>query len=221
VPLVATAIFGVAVEGASRWLSLGPLSLQVSLIVLPAIIVLFARNTDAIGTAGLLIAAFALAAQPDRAMAGVLAAGVGAIVLTRCSRLSALALTGAVIGFGVTMLRPDTLPAAPFVERVLYTSFEVDVLVGLVVVLGCFILLVPAFGTIWLVADQTILFAFVACWAALIAAAAIGNYPTPVVGYGASSVLGYLFSVALLPGSIPRSVSRAERAPRLSNADQP
>jgi hypothetical protein len=31
-------------------------------------------------------------------------------------------------------------------------------------------------------------------------AAALGNYPTPLVGYGGSAVLGYLLSVALLPG---------------------
>ena len=114
-PLVATALFGVAVEGASRWVNVGPLSLQVSLIVLPAIIVLYARSPDAIGTAGILVAAIALAAQPDRAMAGVLVAGTGAIVLAQRNRLGVLALIGAVIGFGVTMLRPDALPAVPFV----------------------------------------------------------------------------------------------------------
>jgi cell division protein FtsW (lipid II flippase) len=123
-------LFGVAVEGASRWVSVGPLSVQVSVIVLPAIVVLYARSTDAIGTGGILTAALALAAQPDRAMAGVLVAGIGAIVVSQRSRLSALALIGAVIAFAVTMLKPDALPAVPFVDRILYTAFDVHILAG-------------------------------------------------------------------------------------------
>lgn len=200
-PLMATALFGVAVDGASRWVTVGPLSVQVSLIVLPAIVVLYARSTDAIGTAGILTTVFALAAQPDRAMAGVLVAGIGAIVVSQRSQLSALALIGAVIGFGVTMLRPDALPAVPFVDRILYTAFDVHMLAGFAVVAGCFILLTPTLGAVWRVPERPVLFAFGASWAALIAAAAIGNYPTPLVGYGGSAVLGYLLSVALLTGS--------------------
>jgi len=200
-PLVATALFGVAVDGASRWVDVGPLSLQVSLIVLPALIVLYARSGDAIGTAGILIAAVALAVQPDRAMAGVLVAGVGTIVFTQHSRLAALALAGAVIGLGVTMLRPDALPAVPFVDRILYSAFDVHLLAGVAVVAGCFVLLTPAVGALLPVPERPVLFAFGASWAALIAAAAIGNYPTPLVGYGGSAVLGYLLSVALLTGS--------------------
>jgi cell division protein FtsW (lipid II flippase) len=200
-PLMATALFGVAVDGASRWVNVGPLSVQVSLIVLPAIIVLYARSADAIGTAGMLIAAVALAAQPDRAMAGVLVAGIGAIVFTQRSRLSALALAGAVIGLGVTMLLPDALPAMPFVDRILYSAFDVHMLAGVAVVAGCFILLTPAVGALWRVPERPVLLAFGASWAALIAAAAVGNYPTPLVGYGGSAVLGYLLSVALLTGS--------------------
>lgn len=205
-PLVATALFGVSVDGASRWVNVGPLSLQVSLIVLPAIIVLYARSTDAIGTAGILIAAFALAAQPDRAMAGVLVAGIGAIVLAQFSRLGTLALIGAVTGFGVTMLRPDALPAVPFVDRILYTAFDVHLLAGFAVVAGCFILLTPTLAAVRRVPERAVLFAFGASWATLIAAAALGNYPTPVVGYGGSAVLGYLLSVALLTGSRPHAV---------------
>jgi cell division protein FtsW (lipid II flippase) len=201
VPLVATSFFGVAVDGASRWVNVGPLSLQVSLIVLPAIIVLYAQRTDFIGTAGILLAALALAAQPDRAMAGVLVAGISAIVLTQYSRLSALALVGAVVAFGVTMLLPDALPAVSFVDRILYTAFDVHMLAGLAVVVGSFMLLTPTLGAIRRAHERAVLFAFGASWATLIAAAAIGNYPTPLVGYGGSAVLGYLLSVALLTGS--------------------
>jgi cell division protein FtsW (lipid II flippase) len=202
-PLVATALFGIPVDGASRWVNVGPLSVQVSLIVLPAMIVLYARSADAIGTAGIAMAALALAAQPDRAMAGVLAAGMGAVVLAKRSRLAAFAFAAAATGFGVTMLLPDALPAVPFVDRILYTAFDVHAVAGLAVVAGCFILLAPALiGALRGMHERPVMVAFGACWAAVVAAAAIGNYPTPLVGYGGSAVLGYLLSVALLPGSI-------------------
>ena len=51
VALLATALFGMPVEGATRWVRFGPLSVQVSLLLLPAMIVAFARTRDAIATA--------------------------------------------------------------------------------------------------------------------------------------------------------------------------
>ena len=35
-------------------------------------------------------------------------------------------------------------------------------------------------------------------WCTALAAAALGNYPTPLVGYGGSAILGYCVSVAML-----------------------
>ena len=199
--LLATAVFGAAVDGAARWVTVGPLGLQVSFIVLPAILVLYARTTDAIGTAGIVLAACAVAAQPDRAMAGALVAGTGAILLVKRSRPGAISAIAAVIAFAVTMLRPDTLPPQPFVEHVLYSAFEVHMLIGLVVVAGCLILAAPALSAVRTVPERAGALAFGASWAATVAAAALGNYPTPLVGYGASAVLGYLISAGLLPGS--------------------
>ncbi len=207
--LLATAIVGDPVEGASRWVNVGPLSVQVSLIVLPAMILLHARSGGAIGTVGVAIAALALAAQPDRAMAGVLAAGLGAVMLAKPNRVHALALAAAVIAFGAAMLRPDALPAVPFVDRILYTAFGIHALAGLAVVAGATILVAPGLvGAARSVEQRPMLLAFAACWAAIVAAAALGNYPTPLVGYGGSAILGYLLSVGLLP----REIRRAARA---------
>jgi hypothetical protein len=215
-PLMVTALLGVPVEGASRWVNVGPLSVQISLIVLPAIITLYARRPDAIGTAGIAIAALALAAQPDRAMAGVLAAGMGAVLLSNAGRLPAFALAAAVAAFGVTLIQPDALPAVPFVDHILYTAFDVHVLAGAAVVAGAFLLLAPALvGALRGRDERAVMVAFGAGWAAVVAAAAIGNYPTPVVGYGGSAVLGYLLSVALLPSSIgddPKAESAEAKA---------
>jgi hypothetical protein len=67
---------------------------------------------------------------------------------------------------------------------------------------------VSAAGLMGRTGDRAVLLAFGGCWAAVVAAAALGNYPTPLVGYGGSAVLGYLLSVSLLPGG-----ARATNAP--------
>lgn len=200
VPLLLTALFGVAADGASRWVSVGPISLQVSLIFLPVMIVLYARGPDAIGTVAMAIAALALAAQPDRAMAGVLLAALVAILCAAPSRFAVAATSAAAVAFGWTLLKPDTLPASPFVDRVFYTAFDVHPLAGLAVVIGAMVLVMPAvIGRSRGRDERAALLAFGGCWLGVVIAAALDNYPTPLVGYGGSAVLGYLLSVALLP----------------------
>ena len=197
--LLATAVGGRALDGVTRWVMIGPLSMQTSFVVLPAMIVLYARKADLTGTAGILLAAAALAAQPDRAMAAMLATGAAVVAASKPGKLNVMALVGSAIAFVITLFRPDTLPAQPFVERVLNTAFDVHVLAGIAVLLGCLLLVAPAWPAIWRPSERTVLLAFGASWAASITAAAAGNYPTPVVGYGGAAILGYLLSVALLP----------------------
>lgn len=199
--LVLTAFFGLAADGASRWVSVGPLNVQVSLVVLPVMIVLYARRPDAIGTAGMAAAAFALAVQPDRAMAGVLAAGLLALLAARPGRLPLLAAAAAAAGFGWALLKPADLPAMPYVDQILFTAFDVHPLAGLAVVGGAAALALPAFAALWNgEQSRPALLAFGSCWLAVAIAAALGNNPTPLVGYGGSAILGYLLSGALLPG---------------------
>jgi cell division protein FtsW (lipid II flippase) len=215
VPLLLTALLGIPVDGATRWVSVGPLSLQVSLIVVPVMIILYARRPDLAGTAGIMAAALALAAQPDRAMAGVLAAGLLALLLARPARLPILAAAASVFAFGWALLAPDTLPAVPYVDQILYTAFDVHPLAGAAVAIGAALLVMPAAaGLIGKGGDRAALLAFGGCWAAVIAAAALGNYPTPLVGYGGSAVLGYLLSVALLPAGAGDSEARALESSR-------
>jgi cell division protein FtsW (lipid II flippase) len=198
--LLLTAQFGVPVEGASRWVNVGPLNLQVSLIVVPVVIVMYARWQGWIGTAGIVVAALALAVQPDRAMAGVLMAGLLALTLTAPRRLPIMATMASILAFGYTLFAPDALPAVPYVDRVFYTAFDVHVLAGAAVVIGAAILIAPAMiGASNSTSERSVLLAFGACWAGVIVAAALGNYPTPLVGYGGSAVLGYLLAVTLLP----------------------
>ncbi len=198
--LLATALFGFAVEGASRWLQIGPLAVQPSLILLPPLMLGFAQTRDWPGAAALAVAASALAMQPDRAMAGALLAGLAGLALLRVNGPVMLALATSAGGFAVTCLRPDTLPAAAFVDGVLQASFALHPLAGLAIVVGAAALLVPGIAGLRRAnAGREIAAMFAVLWLAILAAAALANYPAPLVGYGGSAILGYMFSLAFLP----------------------
>jgi cell division protein FtsW (lipid II flippase) len=195
--LLATALFGASGDGATRWVRVGPLGVQVSLLVLPLMIVAFARHRDAVGTAGLVLAALALALQPDRAMAGVLAGALLMLAILRFDVRVGIALVAASISFAVTLVRPDRSAASPWVDGVLYRSFEVHPLMGAAVLTGALLLVVPAvYGFGKSAADKHVYAVFGIVWIGVIVAAALGNYPTPLVGYGGSAVLGYVLSLA-------------------------
>jgi len=208
--LMMTALLGAAADGASRWIMIGPLSVQVSLVLVPFMAVTFARHPTPAGCLGIALAALALALQPDRAMAGVLALGMAVLAITRPSRLSAAALMVAVTAFLISLMRTDMLPAVPYVDRILFTAFDVHILAGAAVWLGALLLLVPPILG-WR-GNEGLRHAYLvvgAVWLGCIAAAALGNYPTPVVGYGGSAILGYLLTFAFLP---PRTASASEHA---------
>lgn len=194
--LLVTALFGLDIAGAARWVRVGAVTVQPSLVLLPLMLLLFARRSGPAGAAAMVLAAAAMALQPDRAMAGVLAASLATLSFVRPDRLTIGAAAFAFAAFAVALFQPDALPAVPYVDGILYSAFDIHLLVGAAVLAGSALLLLPALGACEL-APRIV---FATAWLAIVAAAALGNYPTPLVGYGGSAVLGYLLSVALLPG---------------------
>lgn len=195
--LLATSLLGVRADGITRWVALGPLAIQPSFMLLPLMMVLFARLRDGVALVGIAMAALALALQPDRGMAGALVAGVTILAIVRPNPIVLAALTLATAGFVATLIQPDPSPAMPFVDQILYSSFGLHPLAGVAVVLGSALLIVPVLEMRRVKAPELAVFG--AVWAALIAAAALGNYPTPLVGYGGSAVIGYLVSLMVFP----------------------
>lgn len=198
--LLATALLGADVEGAVRWVYIGGLSVQPSLVLLPMMLALFARTRSTPATVGIVWAALAMALQPDRAMAGMLALCLATLAAIRRDPYLVTALAAGVIGFAVTLVRADRLPAAPYVDQILYSSFDVHAVAGLAVLSGSALLLVPAIAG-WSrdPGNRATYSAFGAVWLVVIMAAAVGNYPTPVVGYGGSAIIGYALSLLALP----------------------
>lgn len=192
--LLATALLGPTIAGATRWVQIGAVSLQPSLVLLPVMILAYARHRSAAGTAAMLVAALALACQPDRAMAAALAAGLLALGTTARDRPVRLALAAALAGLAATLLRSDTLAPSRFVEQVFADAFAASALAGTALLTGAALMLLPARALPTAEAR-----AFAAVWLALLLASVVGNYPTPLLGYGGSGILGYLLALAVLP----------------------
>ncbi len=51
-----------------------------------------------------------------------------------------------------------------------------------------------------------------AAWSLVVLAALMGNYPTPLVGYGGSAIVGYLLSLAVLGPAASEALARAGSA---------
>lgn len=200
--LVWTLMTGTALEGARRWLTLGPVQLHTAFLALPLAVWAFARGFEdrrvAPVAAGL---SFALLYQHDAAsaLAWALALGV-ATLIQRPRQLLPWAVVAVAAVFAYSAwTEPDTLPAVPYVEGVLTASFAASPVVGALTA----ILMVSLPAPFLLVAAtrperRVEALALAALWAGWVFANLFGNYPAPVLGYGAAPILAWGLSIGLV-----------------------
>lgn len=202
--LVVTLMNGVSLEGAKRWLALGPVQLHTASIVLPFAAWAFAKgfgDRRAAPIAALL--AFLLLYQHDAAssLAWALAlAAAAAVERPRQATPWACVAIAALLAYGA-WVEPDTLPAVPYVEGLLDQTFAASPVLG--VLAGLLMISLPA--PFLLVArtrpDRLAeALALAALWAGWIAGNLFGNYPAPVLGYGAAPILAWGLSLGLVLG---------------------
>lgn len=197
--MVIIAFAGVEVDGASRWIRVAGLSLQPSLILLPVALVHFARNRGWLSSIGLAFASLGSTLQPDRALAGMLAAGLAALWLYRREPPITVALAAAMCAVTATMLQDDLVAPVPFVEQVVHSAFAFHGPAGVAIVGGLATMLLPAAAGWGPGTHEREMFAvFGATWLAVIAYSIVGNYPTPLVGHGSSAIVGYCLSAGAL-----------------------
>lgn len=206
--LVLFAVVGSGTQGVHRWVALGPVTIQPASVVLPFVILAWTAATPSLwasGLAGGLALIFAL--QPDAASATGLALGLIAATLVRRRACAAeiFAIACAVAATAWSWTRFDPLPAVAHVERVIGAAFAVSPVVG--VAAGTLLLLIPA-PFLWTLrrgdgeAGRSTAAALAGFWIGLVVANLFGNYPAPMLGYGASLALGWLGSLGL--GAIRR-----------------
>lgn len=186
---------GPEVNGASRWLPLGPFPLHAGMLVVPALAVCSAEER-AFAPGILSLALLAALLHPDMATgAALMLAAVGLYDATRDWRFGVVAIVAFAASL-VAAMRGE-LPAQPFVERVIFLLARADPLAALgllaALVAGFYLMVGGAAGTpAQRKALGGALFGF--SFAGLVA-----NYPSALIGYGAAPILGFGLALALLP----------------------
>lgn len=202
VAVLLTAFSGVPLEGIRRWVRAGPLLLHVGAIALPFLLAAAARRSGPLSALAAGLALLGAALQPDAAIATALSAGLLALAALRPSPTAWLLSGLSVAAAAWAWARPDPLAAVTFVEGVLPLAFHTSAAAGLLVGLG---LALPVAALVALglgdPARRVMALTLAAGFAGVAAAALIGNYPTPLVGYGLSPILSYVLGWSLLAGS--------------------
>ena len=212
--LPVTAFAGPEMNGVSRWLVIGGITIQPALIVTPLLALAFsARQTLALLLA-VAVASVGVAMQPDPGAAAMLLLGLSAPLALRGNRsaIAALAVVISAAAFAISLARAVSLPPVAFAEQMLADAVAQGPLPALLALLSIACLFRPGRA-----ASRRTAYAFAGVWAGALGASLVGDYPTPVVGFGGSAVLGYVLSVGLLIAiaeaeSVPSNRARARGA---------
>lgn len=191
---------GPSLSGVERWLPIGPFQLHAGMLVVPALAVLAATERD---YAPALLSAALLASllQPDMATgAALMLAAVGLYDATRDWRFGLVAI----VAFAASLVAAMSgeLPAQPYVERVIFLLARTDPLAafGLLATLVVSFYLIVALPS----GSEAARKALGGSLLGFTFAGLVSNYPSALIGYGASPILGFGIALALLPGTRDR-----------------
>lgn len=202
--LVLTLMNGVSLEGARRWVALGPIQLHTASIVLPFAAWAFATGFEDRRVAPIAaVLAFLLLYQHDAASSLALALALAAATLVRRPRQltpwACVAISG-LLAYAA-WVEPDTLPAVPYVEGLFVSTMEANPVLGFVAGVLMIGLPAPFLAVARALPERRAeALALAALWAGWIAGALFGNYPAPVLGYGAAPILAWGLSLGLMLG---------------------
>lgn len=187
--------------GVHRWISIGPVHVNVAALVLPAVVVALAKLGSAHRAPPILATVLVaiLVLQPDASQAVALALACLAWLLPARTP-SGWATIGSIGGLaGLSLAQPDPLLPVPEVEQIIRLAGSIHVFLAAVA-------LTTLIGLPLLVRRSSpgdaAAMALAIYMAAVIVAPMFGWFPVPLVGAGMSSVLGFWLGVALLAATL-------------------
>jgi hypothetical protein len=187
-------VTGPELSSVARWVPLGPFTLHVGSLFVPALVVLAARDEEHAPLI-LAIALFGASLQPDMATgAALMLAGVGFYLKAQDLKYAVFVIVA--FFASIVMALHGELPAQPFVERVIIVLVRLAPLAAL----GLLASLLASFFLILhtLPGGSTARRALAGSLFGFSLAAVLSNYPSVLIGYGAAPILGYALGLALL-----------------------
>lgn len=184
-------------EGVHRWIDLGPLHINVAMLLLPAAIVALAASAEKHPPwIAFLLALAVLVVQPDASQATTLAV-VGTMIAVFGTKQPLIRWGVPVIAAGLTTLawlRPDPLQPVAEVEGIVGLAFSISLLLAGIALLSLSaVVAAPALTTKRLEGGALGL-----CFALWALVPLLGAFPVPFVGIGMSPIVGGWLGVGLL-----------------------
>lgn len=197
--LLAGTLFFPGIEGVNRWMVFGPIRINVSQLLAPLFLwicgVMWDRRTTFPAISILLIHYF----QPDAGQATALALGLSVLFFSLSGVAfywRALSALGALAIASLSWRQPDPLEAIPHVEGILHLTASEQVAMIPISILAGLLLFLPPIQTFR--SRPRLSFAMIIYWVAAFTVTELGNFPVPVFGAGAASVLGWYMMCGLL-----------------------
>jgi hypothetical protein len=206
--LMSASLLSLDITGVHRWITIGPTYINISMILAP--LILYAISTS-LGRYKFFSVLLAISVsvihvlQPDAGQATAL--GCAAIVIFLLTRgvpfeIRLIGITSIGVGITLAWRQPDSLPAVEHVEHILHLAVRIGSLGVAGIVLSIISLLTPIFYILkhqHISRDNTVLaIAFIVYLGAAFYVTELGNYPVPIIGAGASSILGYYAIIGLI-----------------------
>jgi hypothetical protein len=209
--LVATLMFGIELDGVTRWLAVGPINLQPALILAPLLLCLAASKEARHWRAVMLVPVGLIALQPDAATSFGLALGVAAMMEGAASRAvkgwsaRRMATAGGALALAVVALvfaGIQTPPPVAFVEG----TVDIASISGPSAI-GLHFLAVALMVAALIVANSVTGWALAAYFLVSVLAAVFWAFPMPVVGAGPSHMIGFGLAIGWLASGRQRAVA--------------
>lgn len=210
--LLVASLFGMPQQGVHRWLDVGPLHINVALVVLPVMVVALAGSSLKAWQGVLALGVLAvLVGQPDASQATAFALAFAVIVARSDLRRPAkLALSGAILVLAViSWLRPDPLQPVPEVEQIVQLAWSLSPVLALAGMLGLAVTALLPAGIARRSTAATAALALSTWFVATAVTPLCGAFPVPWLGIGMSPIVGAWLGVGLLAARLRPAPSPA------------
>lgn len=187
------------IEGVHRWISIGPIRMYVSVIVIPIIIIslrsLLRKGKLLITIISIICVSIILVLQPDASM--ITAFSIPSIILlwNEIKKTQWFLITLFLGGLTIsTWIFLDGLAPVAYVEGILKLVLNMGILWFIIGISSLIIILIPFF--IFPSKENKMLsICFGTYFAIILISNVFGNFPVPLMGYGVSTIIGYFISI--------------------------